>query len=67
MSPTSYREGWSKDNFDEWSYLASHEDLIDAFGSDATAATRIIFLMVIQKDGVKITLMNGYLQVILIC
>ena len=37
---TGYVEGWAKDTFDEYSYLASHIDLLNAFGSNGTAATR---------------------------
>ena len=34
-----YRESRSVDSFDEWSYLASHSDLLDAFGSNTAKAT----------------------------
>ena len=35
-----YSESRSTDSFDEWSYLASHGDLLTAFGNDTSAATQ---------------------------
>ena len=34
-----YAEGRSIDTFDAWSYLASNDDLISAFGPGAVSAT----------------------------
>ena len=33
-------EGRSKDSFDEWGYLASNNDLMNAFGSNTTEAVK---------------------------
>ena len=37
---SGYAEGRAKDDFNEWGYLASNNDLIGAFGSNTTEAIK---------------------------
>ena len=37
---SGFKEGRSADSFDEWSYLASYTDLINAYGTDTSGATQ---------------------------